>query len=270
VDLSQIATNLILKEDGIYYIKSNSLISYPELGYDLCFNVEEESFWFEHRKNVILSAVRRFLSKGQTFLDVGGSNGYHTITLQNEGYSTIMIEPGERGIKHAKERGVRNLICADFSSIDFCSRFDGIGLFDLLEHISDTDTFLHKVYDLLKPGGKLFISVPAYQFLWSATDERGGHFRRYTLNSLGEELRSNGFSQIYQTYLFFPMVPIVFLLKTIPSRLGRGEEVKARAPKYLKRKHSINKILINFEFMQIERKRSIPFGTSCFMVAEVP
>ena len=60
--INSISENLILK-DGIWFSKDKGIVSYPKDGNDLCFQLEENSFWFHHRNNCIISVVNRFANK---------------------------------------------------------------------------------------------------------------------------------------------------------------------------------------------------------------
>jgi hypothetical protein len=70
---------------------------------------------------------------------------------------------------------------------------DAIYLIDVLEHIEDDSALLDRFYDKLKTGGRLFIYVPARSELYSAFDEKIGHYRRYTLADLSGKVTSSGF-----------------------------------------------------------------------------
>ena len=49
MSLEKIAHNIKRAENGIYYSKSESIVSYPEEGNDKCLQIEEDSFWFNHK-----------------------------------------------------------------------------------------------------------------------------------------------------------------------------------------------------------------------------
>jgi hypothetical protein len=51
--------------------------------------------------------------------------------------------------------------------------------------------------NLLKPGGMLCLTVPAYNFLWSHEDVDAGHFRRYTLGALEKKLCEVGLETVF-------------------------------------------------------------------------
>src|ERR1700682_4138587 len=62
--------------------------------------------------------------------------------------------------------------------------FDLILMMDVLEHIEDDATILNETARHLAPGGHIFITVPAFQWMFSAHDRFLGHYRRYTEHSL--------------------------------------------------------------------------------------
>ncbi len=59
--------------------------------------------------------------------------------------------------------------------------YDGVTMFDVLEHIPDDARALQIVNRKLKPGGRIALSVPAYMWLWGQQDIVNQHCRRYTL-----------------------------------------------------------------------------------------
>ena len=58
-------------KDGIYFSQNANKISYPKEGYQNCFLVEDNSFWFKHRNNGIIEVINDFSPPG-IILDVGG------------------------------------------------------------------------------------------------------------------------------------------------------------------------------------------------------
>ncbi|MCP5477943.1 MAG: methyltransferase domain-containing protein [Rhodanobacteraceae bacterium] len=64
--------------------------------------------------------------------------------------------------------------------------------FDVLEHVDD-DTGLREMHRILRPGGRLLLTVPAHRWLWSRRDELAGHQRRYSRSLLSKRVRDAGF-----------------------------------------------------------------------------
>lgn len=271
-DLGVSASNLVRGSDGVWYSEGRARVSYPEDGNLNCLQLEENSFWFEHRNACILALVRRFRPAG-LLLDVGGGNGYVTLGLQRAGLAAALLEPGEQGVRNAARRGVQPVICSTLEDAGFASAsLAAVGLFDVLEHIEDEATFLSMVYSVLAPGGRLFITVPAHPLLWSADDDYSGHFRRYTLPGLRQVVQTAGFQVDFASYFFFFLPLPIFLLRVLPSRLGLR---KQNAWDSYRREHSDRSGLVGglldrvltWERSRLERGLSLAVGASCLLAA---
>jgi 2-polyprenyl-3-methyl-5-hydroxy-6-metoxy-1,4-benzoquinol methylase len=81
---------------------------------------------------------------------------------------------------------------------------DSIIYVNVLEHISDDRAELRAVCQTLSPSGRIFIFVPALQWLYGSFDERVGHRRRYSKAELEEKLHRAGFKIIMSSYFDFP------------------------------------------------------------------
>lgn len=62
--------------------------------------------------------------------------------------------------------------------------FDTVIYIDVLEHIEQDRAELSAALARLRPGGRIVVLSPAYQFLYSEFDRAIGHFRRYTAKQL--------------------------------------------------------------------------------------
>lgn len=219
IDFRSISNNLELADD-IWAAKSKSKISYPDEANEKCFEIEENSFWFRHRNNCIIEVVKRFPPKG-IFYDVGGGNGFVAKELEENGIETVLVEPGEIDVTNARKRRLRHIICATLEDAGFKSHtLSTVGLFDVVEHIEEDKAFLRLVFELLVPGGGLYITVPAFDFLWSGEDDYAGHFRRYTIENLRKILDEIGFHVEYAIYIFSVLPFPIFLFRSLPHKLG--------------------------------------------------
>ena len=249
-----------------------SAIDYPDEANAFCFAVEEQSFWFDYRNRFIVEAVKQFPPAGP-IADIGAGNGFVSLGLGRAGFPSLVIEPGPAGAANARTRGLDPVVCATLSDAGFLPEtLDAVGLFDVVEHIADDREFLRLTRGLLKPGGRLYVTVPAFQALWSSEDELVGHHRRYSIRSMTDSLEACGFTVDYATYLFAPLALPLFLLRTLPSRLGRRTTLDpARTAAELKPPSGLATraigALLDREVARIRQRRTIPFGTSCLAVA---
>jgi len=274
-DLRSISGSIELGGDGIWYGSGVQDVSYPTEGYAACFAVEDESFWFRHRNACIVSVVRNYPPTGNgAIFDVGGGNGFVALGLEKEGFNVVLVEPGKAGAVNAKHRGLKNVVCATTETAGFGQHsLPAVGLFDVIEHIEDDAAFLRSIRMLLRPEGRLYMTVPSYDFLWSAEDVGAGHFRRYTQKNLDRLLESAGFNVEFSSYIFrFLPVPI-FFLRTLPYRMGISKSEDGE--KIVARDHvvsgGVTQAILNFmlrpEIENLRNNKPMHVGASCIVVA---
>ncbi len=271
-DLIPWTGNLSLSSEGIWVSPNASPVSYHSEDNDNYFRIEADSFWFAHRNNCIAQVLQRFPPQGILF-DVGGGNGFVSLGLNQNGFLTVLVEPGHDGARNAKARGVRQVICSTFQDAGFPDySLPSVGLFDVLEHIEDDHSFLKFLKLKLQKGGRIYITVPTFQWLWSAEDSRAGHYRRYTKKGICDLLRAEGFQVEYSTFFFSLLVFPIFLTRVLPYRLGLVW--KLAGTQQLSEHRSLKGPLYRLlqGFLNWERKRiaqgTIGFGSSCAVVAK--
>ena len=96
------------------------------------------------------------------------------------------------------------------------SSFDVVVALDVLEH-GDDSRALKEVKRVLRPGGMVVISVPAYQWLWSKWDEVLGHKRRYRRSKLVEAVGKHGFNVLRATYYNLWSLPFAVVIRNIKT-----------------------------------------------------
>jgi len=112
--------------------------------------------------------------------------------------------------------------------------FDAVLAFEVLEHIEADGTALSEWRDLLKPGGAIVLSVPAYQERFGPSDIAVGHFRRYSPTELTDALRSAGFGDIAVDHYGYPLTEMLEFARNRlaarrPSPSGPGEAAATAA-----------------------------------------
>jgi SAM-dependent methyltransferase len=256
-------------QNGIWVSKSQYNISYPADGNSTCFQLEDNSFWFEHRNRAISHLVFSYHSDG-LFLDVGGGNGFVSSFLAGKNIAAVLIEPGIQGCLNAKSRGMEYVINSSLEDLNIeLGSIHSIGAFDVVEHIENDAQFLRKCFEVLKDKGNLFITIPAFNSLWSNDDIFAGHYRRYNLKGIKKKLSDAGFTVKYSSYLFSYLFLPVFFIRRIPY-LFTDRKIISTNNEHGGGKgfvNSIFKVFSYFEFALLKRGFTIPFGTSCILVA---
>lgn len=266
--LEAIRCRCVLSDD-IYVGKASPALSYPLDGNRLCYQLEEHSFWFHHRNLCLLELVKAFPFTG-TFLDVGGGNGFTSHALQKAGHDVILIEPGSEGARNARMRGVETVVCSTVEELELPDQQAGaVGMFDVLEHLREDEAMLRYLATKLRPGGRLFLTVPAGRMLWSHEDVTAGHFRRYSLHDLCLRVERAGLHVQYVSYFFSFIVLPILILRSLPSALSLRSK-HPPMPTY-RREHKgrgFFKPFMNYELTRIRQKKKIPIGSSLILTAE--
>jgi len=208
-ELQKVCRNLKLSSNGVWSTSSRqSEVHYPDFRHTVNAELEDESFWFSHRRECLLAIMSRFPPNGPLF-DIGGGNGSLAIAFQSVGISTVLIEPTAVGVESARARGVRTIIHADFEGLDLEPHsLSAVGMFDVLEHIADDAGVLRRLSSQMVNKGRLYLTVPAHRLLWSVEDDTAGHQRRYSLAKLESLVESGGFCIEYSSY-FFSFLPLL-------------------------------------------------------------
>jgi SAM-dependent methyltransferase len=272
MDMEALANGLLELEPGFWGTTEEGSVSYPEHGHLSYLELEDNSYWFRHRNACLVSIVERFPPDGP-IADVGGGNGFVSLGLRDAGFDTLLVEPGADGARNGFMRGLRPVVHATFENAKFKPQsLPAIGLFDVVEHIEEDAAFLSALRTALRPQGLVYLTVPAFGWLWSPEDVEAGHFRRYTRRSLAEALEVAGFRVEFASY-FFWLLPIpIFLMRSIAGRLGirRTDSQERRL-----REHqtpggaggTLLDRLLALELFRLQKGRGIPFGSSILAVA---
>lgn len=272
MDVTTIAPLLTRSPEGIFEHGARGRVSYPEQGHALCFQLEDDSFWFRHRNECIAAMVRANPPPPGVFLDVGGGNGFVARRLQDDGLDVVLVEPGAQGAINAhRARGIRHVVCASTSEAGFLPRScAAIGLFDVVEHIRDDGPFMEHHASLLAPGGMLYLTVPCHGWLWSGADAAAGHFRRHTFESL-RALITPHMDILYMSYFFQTLVLPQFLLRSLPYRLGmRRGTLLSTAAEHGVGTGALSRVLarrLAHEVARVRKRDVMKWGTSCLVAA---
>ena len=160
--------------------------------------------WAWRRRRALLLAEAR---PGERVLDLGCGAGRFLAALRDAGADAVGVELAE----HALERAARNVPGADLR------RFDGgiplghgevdlVWCSEVLEHVPDTIGLLTEIRRVLRPTGRLLLTVPdhgrlkrtliAFAHFDAHFDPQGQHLRFYSRRSLTRALRATGFEDV--------------------------------------------------------------------------
>jgi SAM-dependent methyltransferase len=177
---------------------------------------EDRHWWYRGRRSVLERVIGDLrLPARAVILDAGCGSGRNMIDLARHGAVTG-VELSATSAEIARKRGSGEVIEGSVLEMPFeVGRFDLAVSLDVIEHLEDDLAALRELRRVVKPGGTLLVTVPAYKWLWSGHDVVNHHFRRYTRRSLQRVGEQAGWQQVRTTYFNSLLLPAAILLRVL-------------------------------------------------------
>lgn len=233
-------------------------------------HLQEVSYWWHKGRRIVMDSVlKRTFSDDKNsprILDVGCGTGVNLSLFAKFG-EVHGIDLSPEAVRYCYEAGFQNVQEGRAEALPyFDEHFDIVCAIELLEHIPRDVQVLNEFSRVLKRRGMLFLTVPAYSFLWSEHDEALGHVRRYTARSLQQSLEEAEFDIEKMSYMVTFTAPLFFyrfLRGLMPSKRREPRTSYVELPRFL------NDLLVSpFRWeARIMQNGSLPFGTSLLCVA---
>ena len=226
--------------------------------------LENTHWWFKGRKYLLRDLIRKLALHDALILDAGCGTGFAREELGSGGMvvgldASIEALSLTTSIKESK-------CAAQIEQAPFQNdTFDLITALDLLEHLIDDVRALQELHRICKPGGHLFVTVPANQKLWSQHDKVLGHRRRYSIEELCDKVRKAGFTVCRSSYYVSAVYPLAAAYRSLCRKSGRQNENSdlAAVPK------PVNSLLA--ALMRLESKlvwsSGLSFGLTAILLA---
>lgn len=228
------------------------------MGLDYLAQLEEnDHFWIRGKQMVVEDFVGRL--NPQSVLDVGCGTGLSLRQFRLKPTAVTGVDILPAAIERCQEilPGGR-FIQADAAELPLEDRsFDLALALDIIEHVPKETCPLGEIFRVLKPGGHLIVSVPAFKRLFSLRDRGAGHLRRYDKSELVAILEAAGFSIKYLNYFNFFLFPALLL-----ARLLNLNEKNPGAVA-----NAVFGFVIRLE-VRLARRISFPWGSSLIAIGE--
>jgi SAM-dependent methyltransferase len=198
--------------------------------FDQFARLQADHWWFRGRRalytDLLAHVLRRDLlrePRDLRVLDVGCGAGGWIEPLSLFGRVTG-IELDEPSIRYCREQALHRTLVGRVDALPVPDASHDLAcLWDVIEHVPDDMGVLAEARRVLRPGGHLAISVPAYQFLYANNDRVAHHQRRYTRGLLVRRVRAAGFEVRKATYVNVVLSPVIIplvLLRKLRERLA--------------------------------------------------
>lgn len=255
-------------------LSASSAIPFATEWYEL---IHPKHFWLEWRIRAFKRQARELgvaLDKPWHVLEVGCGTGLLTQQIENvSNWEIDGADINEAALsRHRAGRG--KLYCYNVSEKNpkLRNKYDAIILFDIIEHIEQRQAFLEDCLYHLKPGGWIFVNVPALQSAFSAYDRALGHQLRFRKRNLSLLLDDSGIQTLDIRYWGFSLLPLLYFRKSVLNlknwiSANDGETVRiGMAPPT----EWINSLLAFIGYCECRLLGKYPLGSSILAAARKP
>jgi SAM-dependent methyltransferase len=237
--------------------------------YERMYQLEDSYWWFVGRHRLVESLMRaRYGSHNErlTILDIGCGTGAMSARLRRWG-KVVSADFSPLALNFSRRRKLTNLVGADAMHLPFGEgKFDVLVAMDMLEHLPDDCAALSEFARVLKPGGRVIATVPAYMHLWSEHDIALMHHRRYVRRELSERFTKAGFKVEKLSHTMTTLYPIVSLQRRMNARKPASGAPKAAMPNVTGPVNGMLTTLLRME-NAVAQHVDLPFGVTILCVA---
>lgn len=232
-------------------------------------SIEQPSYWwYRARSGLLDSALSPYLRNADQvsgrLLDVGSADGPSVAWMGGAGFNRTCIDLDPRGLRPGED------VSASALQLPFRDEvFDVVGAFDVIEHCDPESVAIGELRRVLRPGGLLLASVPAYQWAWSEHDVHAGHYRRYTRRRLVSAIQRAGFTVQRATYGFAGVFPLFAAERLVRRVRERSKPPSTEKPPLPQVSPTTDRILSGLSAgeARVLRRQDLPFGSSVFLAA---
>jgi SAM-dependent methyltransferase len=194
-------------------------------------------------------------------LEIGAGCGKSADYLANYGeFQAVEVEETAIEILREDKR-----ICKLYEScipFELNETYDLVVAMDVIEHIEDDQEAFDWIVERLNPGGFLFVTVPAYQWMFSDHDVALNHFRRYSLGGISS-LNRHRLTPLLSTYFNCLLFPLAALSRVVAILKGRNsDELKKQSSKLPSIIDQVFYKILQFESRLIKKGFYFPWGLS--------
>src|SRR5215469_11785995 len=155
---------------------------------------ESESWWYTTRGKILREAAMQVVrgKREARVLDLGCTA---QLTFEDGAFFRVCnLHSSLKTLAFRQLAGDGSIVCSRYEELAVASNSaDAIVAGDVLQSVAEDVKALREMRRVLKDGGMLCLTVPAYTFLWGDEDESRGHQRRYTISELRRKLNTCGF-----------------------------------------------------------------------------
>jgi len=193
-------------------------------------------WWYRARRDILADYLTRWggLPKDARILEIGCGTGHNLPMLAQFG-EIDAIEIDETARAKASERLGKPVGTSPLPELVGVApgSYDLVAVLDVIEHVEDDVAALKAITAALKPGGRILITVPAHQWMWSAHDVVNHHKRRYSKAGFEALLEKSGLQGSKLGYFNSLLFPVAVAARFAGKLMGKDDSDDSPPPKPL-------------------------------------
>jgi SAM-dependent methyltransferase len=193
-------------------------------------------WWYRARRDILADYLTRWggLPKDARILEIGCGTGHNLPMLAQFGEIDAIEIDETAGAKASERLGkpVGTSPLPELVGVEPGS-YDLVAVLDVIEHVEDDVAALKAIATALKPGGKILITVPAHQWMWSAHDVVNHHKRRYSKAGFEALLAKAGLQGSKLGYFNSLLFPVAVAARFAGKLMGKDDSDDSPPPKPL-------------------------------------
>lgn len=199
--------------------------------FDRMAEQDQIHWWYVARRKILASLIAREaeLPVDARILEVGCGTGHNFDMLKSFGrLDALEVDDAARTLASTRLGApVGDAPLPDLPGVPD-GHYDLVALLDVLEHVDNRAESLRSIAAKLRPNGKILITVPAYQWMWSAHDLAHHHKLRYSKKGLRQDAEAAGLKVRklgYFNSLLFPVAAAVRIIGKVAGKTSSDDKV---------------------------------------------
>jgi len=239
--------------------------------YGLLYECEQAMWWFAGMRAITATLLEGFSRPGLRCLEAGCGTGLNSVLFQQQyGWEVFPFDLSEKALGFALRHGIGRLAQADASLLPYADEsFDCVTSLDMLYSLPATAraTVLGEFHRVARPGGFVFLRVPALPWMGGGHGRAVSEVHRFRLKELAGEVEAAGFRVRRATYANALLLPLAVVKRRILEPLGiTRDDGDVRMPPPL-----LNRLFLaalQLESSLLKRIDRFPIGLSAIALAE--
>jgi SAM-dependent methyltransferase len=229
---------------------------YDPVGFDVIREMQSRHFWYRGRHKFLLYSLQRFVRSFEPdrrnalqAIDLGGGCGGWIAYLRARAPKLFpelaLADSSLRALDYAQNVVGPHVkrYQIDLLNLPWKDRWDVVFLLDVLEHIPEDVDVLRQIHNVLRPGGYLFVTTPAFNSLRTYNDDLVHHVRRYNRRDFIRLAEASDLEMCWSRYFMFFLSPLLLLSRLKSPNMKSMTQEAIRA--HLLRTHRVPAAPVN-------------------------